>query len=497
VHQLAQRVLDYIRRQELLKPGDRIGVAVSGGADSVALLRLLLELHGELGVALSVVHFNHKLRWAESDSDQEFVASLARKHNLDFTAGYGDVAKHAEEERLSVETAARKLRYDFFTHQLESLDKIATGHTLDDQAETVLMRLIRGTGMRGLRGIQPRIEVKRKERSGEIVRPLLAVRRHELEQYLGTLGQPWCEDSTNSELRYTRNRVRQLLLPLLESEFNPAIAEGLSELAEVARAEEDYWGNEASGWMGTAVQWTVPQMSTIANPLVQIAGADEKRPSPRTIEQEPMNASLDVNWLQSEPLALQRRVVKAIGDYAGVPLEFKHIEEILRFAGQMGSSKKLVLPRGWEVVRQGDTLEFQAPGLNSERPTDYEYRLPLPGQIAVPETGTVFQALHVTPGTMLEGCNPDHLFDPTLLSKELVVRNWRPGDRFWPAHTKSSKKIKELLQERHVPQAERKLWPVVVSGDEIVWVRGFATPARFRPGEVQEAVLIREVAPVT
>ena len=203
MHPLAERVLHHIQRDELLKPGERVGVAVSGGIDSVALLRLLLEVRGELGIVLSVVHFNHKLRGAESDADEEFVARLAGEHDLEFICDSDDVAQHAAEEHVSVETAARELRYGFFRSLLESdavpqglkpdvsnpplrgpegplfhkLDKILTGHTLDDQAETVLMRIIRGSGLRGLGGIHPRIAVEDDagESCGEIVRPLLRV----------------------------------------------------------------------------------------------------------------------------------------------------------------------------------------------------------------------------------------------------------------------------------------------------------------------------------
>src|ERR1022692_4051476 len=141
------------------------------------------------------------------------------------------------------------------------LIKIATGHTLDDQAETVLMRLIRGTGLRGLGGIYPRIVVENEdgESHGEIVRPLLGIRRRELEQYLADLKQPWREDATNTDSKFTRNRVRKLVLPLLEREFNPAVAESFAELAEIARDEEDYWENEISGWLGTVVQWSQPE----------------------------------------------------------------------------------------------------------------------------------------------------------------------------------------------------------------------------------------------
>ena len=511
-----------------MRAGDRVGIAVSGGIDSVALLRLLLELRHDLGIVLSVVHFNHKLRGPESDADQEFVANLAREHDLEFHTDCDDVALRAAEEHISVETAARELRYGFFRyllgegadaadqtggaapHDAPRLDKLATGHTLDDQAETVLMRLIRGTGLRGLAGIFPRIPVgdEAEDTSGEIIRPLLAFRHRELEQYLQELKQPWREDSTNAEAKFTRNRLRQLVLPLLEREFNPAVAENLAELAEIARGEEVYWENEAAGWLGTTVHWSEPKWASQAGhqdaTLIQIKPQRDQLPKPQDfdlssrIENAPslvMNASVSRMWFLAEPVAVQRRLVKAIGDYARIPLEFKHVEEILRFAAEDGpSGKELSLPLGWKAMREPEELVFLTPDLTQpERvPQDYEYELSVPGHLIISEANSTFEIHRIPPGSDAAGYNPEHLLDAESLSGPLRVRNWRPGDRFWPAHTKSPRKIKELLQERHIAQPERRLWPVIVSGDEIVWVRGFPAPATLRAKPGRDAILILE-----
>ena len=496
---LAQSVLEHVRRHGLVRAGERVGVAVSGGSDSVALLRVLLELRSELGIVLHVLHFNHKLRGAESDGDAEFVAELAHKLKLEFHSAECDTAAYAVEHQLSLETAARELRYDFFAKVMNALalDKVVTGHTLDDQAETVLMRIIRGTGTRGLRGIHPHLEIETDHGSGEIVRPLLETRRNELQQYLRELPQPWRDDSSNQTTKFARNRVRHVLLPLLEREFNPEVAEGLSELAEIARAEEDYWQGEVEGWMGTVVQWIPPKNAKKALdvPLAQLLEpADAPLSQPAREQFESMSALLDLGWLEAQPLAVQRRAVQAIGEYAGIPLEFKHVEEILHFALQQDSTgKRLSLPRLWTVLHEGGTLHFQPPSaLPENEPREYRYSLSIPGETRVNDTGLLIQALRV-PASQLAGYNPDHLFDPDSLEGRLVVRNWHAGDRFWPAHTKSPRKIKELLQERHIPQPERKQWPVVVSGDEIVWVRGFPGRAHLRPKNGSEAVLIREL----
>jgi tRNA(Ile)-lysidine synthase len=579
VHSLAERVLSHIKQQELLHAGDRVGVAVSGGIDSVTLLRLLLELRRELGVVVSVVHFNHKLRGAESDADQEFVAALARAHDLEFFCDSDDVAQQAAEDHVSLETAARELRYGFFRYLLgegrepqrlkpQSLDphqrgpegplfhensndgarlhKIATGHTLDDQAETVLMRMIRGAGMKGLGGIHQRIHVESSEieevgneeisndnleTGGEIIRPLLPFRHSELEHYLQGIGQPWREDATNADPSFTRNRVRKLLMPLLQKEFNPSVAENLSELAEIARGEEDYWENEVAGWMGTAVHWSEPKWAPDEQAsLVQITSAPVSKQAVapgaeapllhssynqeasllrEKIDQAPwlvMNASVDRLWFLAEPIAVQRRLIKALGQQAHIPLEFKHVEEILRgAAAQESSGKELSLPLGWKIVLEPHAIVFVTPDLRQQTVAqDYEYPLSAPGQTAVPEAGFTLEARRI-PAADLAGYNPDNLLDAESLPGPFTVRNWRPGDRFWPAHTKSPKKIKELLQQRQGARPERKLWPVVVGviadgqedsrlknggEEEIVWMHGFATPAKFRVKPGRDALLI-------
>jgi tRNA(Ile)-lysidine synthase len=503
VQPLAQRVLDHVRRLELLKAGDRVGVAVSGGLDSVALLRLLLELRRELGIVLSIVHFNHKLRGSESDEDERFVAQLAREHRLEFYSNSADVQAAAAAQGASVEATARELRYGFFRRLMQddsrALDKIATGHTLDDQAETVLMRVVRGTGMRGLAGIYPIVELQEDhEVVGEVIRPLLETRHRELEDFLTSIGQLWREDSSNRDRKYARNRVRHVLLPLLEQEFNPSIAEGLSELAQIAHGEEDYWQNEIAGWMGTAIHRTEPEWASHSEKgLVQLQPCNpDRKEGLRESEPLAMNATVDLLWLVSQPLAVQRRAVKAIGELAGFPLEFKHVEEILHFASDESSSgKRLSLPMGWKVLREPAALTFVTPDLRAQEsiPTDYEYPLPLPGRAMVPEAGIVVEAVPVRVATELTRYNPDQLLDPSLLSAELRVRNWRPGDRFWPVHTKSPKKIKELLQERHITGTARRVWPVVAKGSEIVWVRGFPVPAAMRAKDSGAAILIRDV----
>jgi tRNA(Ile)-lysidine synthase len=481
---LERRVCEYVRRHELVRPGDRVGLAVSGGADSVALLRLMLELRAELGIVLSIAHFNHGIRGDASDADENFVRELAQAHGLDLHISSGDAPAYAHEKKLSLETAARDLRYSFFRELISSgaVSKLMTAHTLDDQAETVLMRVVRGTGTAGLAGIYPRVSVQ----SGEIIRPLLAVRRCEIEEYLRGPGQTWREDATNLDVKHTRNKIRHLLLPLLESEFNPAVRHRLAELAEIARNEEQHWDEILCG---------------IDSPIVPGEVCGER-------------VSLDAERLARLPVAVQRRIVRQVVEHLSLKLDFEKIDAVQRFASESGRS--LELPNGWSVTRQikrrpsggksGTLLIFDKS--EPATPQDYKYSLAWPGEVAIREAGLLLQARLVTtseeqPPTAVEVedasgpitwavYNLSYRLDPQKLLPGLTIRNWRAGDHFWPAHSSGPKKVKQLLQQRHVTGAERVLWPVAVSGDEIVWMRGFPVSEKHRATNNSGAALLIE-----
>jgi tRNA(Ile)-lysidine synthase len=459
---LLAKVGSQLRKQQLLKAGDRLGIAVSGGADSVALLRLMLELRSGLGIVLSVVHFNHKLRGAESDKDAVFVADLARRNSLELHSESAHVSEHAESRGLSLEAAARELRYAYFFRLLREgvLDRIATAHTLDDQAETVLLRLARGAGTRGLAGIYPelaegsRLSALGARAEGAVIRPLLSTRRAELESYLKAISQDWREDASNQDPRFARNRVRHGILPVFEENLNPAIKETLAETAEIARAEEEYWTNEVAA--------VLPRLWS--------------------------NPELRISALCGLSLALQRRVVRAAAAELQLHLEFTHVEEVLAVAA--GEAHSVELPGSWRVEHSGTALIFVP--ITHDEPADYEYRLSIPGSVEVMELGTRVEAV-LMHGAQ-EGYNPDNLLDAALLPAELQVRNWRAGDRFWPAHSKGPRKIKELLQDRQLRGRERKLWPVIADRGEIIWVRGFPLPQRLQARAAgAEAVAIREI----
>lgn len=440
MHKLSQSVLGYICKHDLLRAGNRVGVAVSGGADSVAVLRMLLELRSELGIVLWVVHLNHKLRDADSDDDEQFVRDIAAAHSLPLICECADVRAYAMKKRLSLETAARELRYQFFSRVLSeaNLDKISTAHTLDDQAETVLLKLTRGAGTRGLAGIYPKISNQHSAVSIQpgkaIIRPLLATRRSEVEAYLREISQTWREDASNRELRHTRNRLRHEILPRLAEQVNPRVRESLAEAAEIARCEEEYWSQEMARLL--------PQLSRTNGNARSLSHAQLAALQP----------------------AVQRRVVRAFGECFGLNLEFRHVQEIL---GLIQEGASAALPDGWSVVLSEGKVRFHRN--KSHEAQNYEYELTVPGKFLIPEANITIEASLVCK----EASQHDNqaLLDKRLTAGGLLVRNWRPGDRFWPSHRKSPKKIKELLQDLHVIGRRKQNWPVIACGNEVVWVR--------------------------
>jgi tRNA(Ile)-lysidine synthase len=351
------------------------------------------------------------------------------------------VRTHAQTNKLSIETAARQLRYGYLEDLLRegSFNKIATAHTLDDQAETVLLKLLRGAGTRGLAGIYPRIPV---EDPGEtdalaIVRPLLASTRGELEAYLRQIRQPWREDSTNAELHHTRNRIRREILPRLAEHVNPNVRQALADAARIARGEEEFWAQET------------------------------QRHLPSLWSRGRQGGTFRYSHLLDLPLALQRRLVRAAAESIGLALEFSHVEAVLALSEE---NTRTALASGWVARRHQEFISFEPRVTAGE--ADYEYPLPVPGSVELPQTAVIAAAFSPVTNGAGERYNPAHLLDARF-AQNLKVRNWRAGDRFWPSNRKEPKKIKELLQDRHITGAEKRCWPVIASGEEVIWLRGF------------------------
>lgn len=439
-----------------MRAGDRVAVAVSGGADSVALLRVLLDLRAELGVVLAVAHFNHGLRGEQSDADEAFVAELAHHHRLEFFIGQADVREHARTNKLTIEAAARRLRYEWLValaHQ-ERFDCIATAHTRNDQAETVLLKFLRGAGTRGLAGIYPSV-LPREQEEVRIIRPLLCVSRCEGEKYLVALDQSWREDETNLDRRFLRNRVRHELLPLLERDYNPKIRQLLSDLAEVSRGEEQYW-----------------------NEIIE-----------RHLADHVSLGRLSLRGFAELPLALQRRLLKCLAESDGPALDFPHVEQLRCCA--LGDMFRVELPGGRMAVRTDGFLELCTPQSQASRA--YSYILAVPGEIKIVELELTVVAL-VVPEAFAREAAAGTLLKKELIGTELTVRNWTPGDRFHAAHHRSEEKLKRLFAEEHIPAAERPTWPVALHEDEIIWVRGMPVASAYQWKGDGEAVKIEAIA---
>ncbi len=466
LHQLQR----YIREHDLIRPGERVAAAVSGGADSVALLRLLLELRQTLGIVVSVAHLNHQLRGADAGRDADFVAELAERHGLEFHLAERDVRAYAAEHKLSLEAAGRRLRYAFFSGLVaeHKADKVATAHTLDDQAETVLLKLLRGSWLRGLAGIHPSLRAE----DGRIwvVRPLLATSRREVEAYLESLQQPWREDLSNQDRRFRRNRVRQLL-PRLEAEHHPGVRAALAQIAELARAEESYWAEKIAGIAPGLISHSAPTRATAA-------GAEDPDAESVTIDSE---------LLAAQPLALQRRLLRFAGEQVQLKLGFEEVER-LRLLLAAHSGIRCELPAGWEARKERSRTESSlrisrlpsaADSRDSERRAQnsaYEYRLPVPGELPVPEAGWLIKLSLVQ---VTEGHVAANLLDPKRIGSELTVRNWRPGDRFHPLGDEREKKLKVYFQQYRIPPDKRTMWPLAFSNQQLIWAAGMPVASAF------------------
>ncbi|MGB6200011.1 MAG: tRNA lysidine(34) synthetase TilS [Candidatus Acidiferrales bacterium] len=504
MHSLLQsRILEFVSRKRMLRAGETLGVGVSGGADSVALLRLLLELRDQMGIRLVVLHFNHQLRGAEAAADQRFVEELATTHKLECEVSAQDVREVARREKRNLEDAARRLRYQFFEHAVAQgwVTRVAVAHTSDDQAETVLAHLLRGTGITGLAGIHPVF--------GTIVRPVLEIRRQELRDYLAGLGQTWREDATNEDTTRLRARIRHRLLPFLEEEFEPQVVARLNRLASLAADEEAFWDS----WITAAFRSKTRRDPSGA---IAIRAADLLQPidfasgESSRVAQDGGNAVL-------ASAALSRRLVRLIcqelrGDR--MDLTARHIDQVLCLAGKSSLDQKgrpasgaeTHLP-GVRVTRDFDTLRFfLAPATRAQASSKaasraaarFEYPIRIEGaelaEVSVPEIGRRVRLKLIdwsqAPRETRVG---QVVLDRDRLRSPLVVRNWLPGDSFRPLGRRHIRKLKRLLLESRVPVGDRAGWPVLTSAGAIVWARGFPVAAEFAARtETEIGVVVEE-----
>jgi tRNA(Ile)-lysidine synthase len=480
---LANLVREAIQKQQMLRPGQRVAVAASGGADSLALLLLLLEIRDPLGVVLSVAHFNHKLRGKSSDTDERFVAKLAARHELVFHVERADVRALAEREKANLEATSRRCRYAFFAKLIADghVDCVAVAHTQDDQAETVLAHIFRGTGLKGLAGIHPK--------TGQIMRPLLDFRRSALRLYLKSHKQRWREDSTNRDTSRLRARIRKQLLPLLKKKFQPRIVEHLSTLAQLAR--------EDSSWLDSAATQRVDAFCKFQPGVARIPVTLLLHPPAGESSIPVQNADDTLNTAMAKRMV--RTIVQKLKPRAG-QLTLQHVEAILQLAQRGKTGKSLPLPGALQVQRVRETLVFSVASPreaeHSEPARQFEHAVDLESAsvgalVRLPHLGCVFRFTAIDWVTQRRETRPTGaVLDRALLRSPVVLRNWRAGDVFQPLGHHKAHKLKHLLSDKRIDPQERDGWPVLTSGGVLVWARGFPAAKEFAASERTQAGIV-------
>lgn len=431
------KVKKTVEHHRLLERDDKVLIAVSGGVDSVCLLTLLLELKDAFALSFHLAHLNHSLRGVESDEDAEWVRALAGRLGIPVTIEKKDVLKWVKRKRCSLEEGARELRYEFLSKVADEVEatKIATGHTLDDQAETVLLRLLRGTGISGLGGVLPRRK--------RLIRPLIEVSREEVVEYLQDKGLDYREDSSNTQRDHLRNRLRLELIPLLKGEFNRRIVELLGRCAELAQIDDSYLDTVARGAFSTLL-----------------------------IRSSPMRIVLDWEKLVSLHPSLSRRAIRfAIkeikGNLRGIRTE--HILSCL----ELSTGKKLYLPSGLILTRQYENLIIS---LCEKRYGHFTYTVQVPGTVMLREIEMILVAEFLDKDFLPEDFkspSPEEAyFDFDQIDPPLVVRNRRSGDRIHPLGMKGERKLKDILIDDKIPRNERDSIPLLADSNGLLWIIG-------------------------
>jgi len=453
---ILSRLKKTVSRYKMIVPGDTVLAACSGGADSTALLHLLVELRRDIPFRLVVAHFNHMLR-AAADSDERFVWNVARSMGLRVLTARRDVRAYARRRRLNLEEAARILRYKFLERAAArcGATKIATGHTLNDQAETFLMRLLRGSGPRGLAGIYP-------VRGGRIVRPLIEISRRDVEAYCRVNKLAFRTDETNLDSRYLRNRIRKRLVPYLERHFEPALMVKLGRQASIYQEDE--------------------------NVLESAARAQ----AARLIVGESRGAALDARKLARLPRGSARRVVRAfIEAVAGNlrSISFEDIEAVL----DLSDRKELTLPKRLHLRREGNWIKVK-----EKSPAPARFALLWDGRGELPIPGTKMRFLGRRMKRKMRGADTPLSFDNKTrcfcdaekVRFPLLVRTRQPGDRFRPLGAPGRQNLNEALRAKGVSAPARAGLPVFCSGEEIVWVPGLPVAEQFKIDKATKKIFI-------
>jgi tRNA(Ile)-lysidine synthase len=460
-----QKIQAYILSESLIHRGDHVLVAVSGGPDSVALLSALHSLREAFGIAqLTALHFNHRLRGRDSEDDQSFVEALTRRLTVPLVCSQGDVKAHQRQHRVSLEMAARDCRHGFFREAIVQLQAqcLAVGHTANDQAEEILLRLLRGTGPSGMAGMLP-------STPEGVIRPLMEVTRQEILEYLGANGLPHRNDTSNFEPFCQRNLLRLEVFPRLESAFHGRIVDTLSRHARLARDEEDYWRGHLRGlWPILCREESSSRVALSFHRLAALHRAEQKR-------------------------MLRCALSKIRGNLQHIYAV--HLESIVQWLPNSISGQSMDLPERIRVSREGDRLVFtQEPAGAPECASPFEATLiPGPGtyefrsfRLEIVSEDRESQPAPLGP---CEGLTNVRL-DADRIRWPLTLRNWRPGDRFCPSGMKGSKKLQDFFVDCRIPRERRQQIPLLCDAEKICWIVGLRLDERVRVQDSTQRVLV-------
>ena len=459
MHPFVLKVRRTIEKYAMLQREDRVVVGVSGGADSMALLHVLAELRQEIRLSLFVAHLDHGLR-AEGPAEESFVHEASRHLGLPFISQKGGVREKQEQQRLTLQEAAREVRYSFLleTARICQATKIALGHTADDQAESILMHLLRGSGTRGLGGIPP-------VRDQVIVRPLLESWRGEVESFLQERKVGFLTDPSNRSLHFLRNRIRHELLPILR-QYNARLPRTLVQMGEILRAEEDVWQNLVKEKFPTLVK-----------------------------NQNRISITLDIPSLKAQPLALRLRSLrhateKILGNLRGVGLA--HVLAVDQLLYHPEPNQCLQLPQGLFLTKAYQDLNLAR---SREEISSFEVPVSGPGGWKIPEIGREMRFEILTSPPAARGQEPPEvaLLDYDQATFPLIIRSFKAGDRLQPLGMGGEKKVKDLFIDCKIPAPQRKKIPLLFHKDRLLWVAGLRLDHRVRVQPKTQRILRAEL----
>ena len=461
---LIEKVKKIIEKYGMLDSEDKIVVGVSGGPDSITLLHILWRLKEELNISIISAHLNHGLRGKDAVTDEEFVKEFSYKLGIPVRTESVKVHDFAKSNNLTIEEAGRKLRYELYRKIAEetSSNKVAVGHNLDDQAETVLMRIIRGSGIDGIAGMPP---VRNLTEKIKVIRPLIEISREEILKHLKNSKLEVRVDRTNFARTYFRNRVRLELLPILEKKYNRNIKKNLVNLANIFSSENDFFSNN----------------------LTEILSAIIKE---KTADEIVMNKNKLIDLHLSIKRRCLRECIKMLGGLSNIT--FEHIEDVID--GLNKNNLEFELPNSIRIIFRYDSIIITKS--KEKNPENYEYKLKIPGNTEIKEASIIINAEYLEKidlGTLRREHSKAYL-DADLLEFPLIGRNRKEGDKFTPFGLAGTKKIKKFFIDNKVPHENRNKMPIVTdSRGNIAWIAGHRIDNRFRITPLTKNILKLEI----